>query len=312
MKRLKKMGIVIIAIASIICTASLIPAHAISNDKTVHANYYLTDDQENYINWDGERIDQEQRILVREETYINLAQGSYVRGTAHFTNSDGIELYLSVGMKRVDYKGNNSCDIIFGAYMDNTVNFMDWVSSQDHTYKLVDSKPVRFPFNLGYEAKEPAQKDGYTFMGWYDEQGYRFEKDSIIKKDLNVYAKYVKNSEKKAYTVNHYIEQLNGEYNIYESDMNHASNNQLIFADSMIKTGLTGFTFNAKKSDQSIVAGQDKELNLYYDRDINTVTFMDGNETLSVQNIKYEGKATMPETPIREGYKFIKWNTRLD
>ncbi|MFR6098664.1 MAG: InlB B-repeat-containing protein [Longibaculum sp.] len=39
---------------------------------------------------------------------------------------------------------------------------------------------------------------------------------------------------------------------------------------------------------------------------------MNGNETLSVQNIKYEGKATMLETPIREGYRFIKWNTRMD
>ncbi len=167
--------------------------------------------------------------------------------------------------------------------MDNTVNFMDWRSSQDHTYEQVDSKPVRFPYNLGYEAKDPAQKEGYTFMGWYDEQGYRFEKDSIIKEDLNVYAKYVKNSEKKVYTVNHYTEQLNGEYKNYESKKNQASNNQLILAESMIKTGLTGFIFNAEKSDKSIVAGQDDELNLYYDRDIKTVTFMNGNETLSVK-----------------------------
>lgn len=312
MRKLKEIVIVIIAIASMICTASIIPANAITNDKTVHVNYYLTDDQENYINWDGERIDLEQRILVKEETYVNLAQDSYVWGTTHFTTSDGIQLYLSVGMKKVDYKGKNSCDIIFGAYMDNTVNFMDWRSSQDHTYEQVDSKPVRFPYNLGYEAKDPAQKEGYTFMGWYDEQGYRFEKDSIIKEDLNVYAKYVKNSEKKVYTVNHYTEQLNGEYKNYESKKNQASNNQLILAESMIKTGLTGFIFNAEKSDKSIVAGQDDELNLYYDRDIKTVTFMNGNETLSVQNIKYEGKATMPETPIREGYRFIKWNTRMD
>lgn len=226
----------------------------------------------------------EQRILVKEETYVNLAQDSYVWGTTHFTTSDGIQLYLSVGMKKVDYKGGkNSCDIIFGAYMDNTVNFMDWRSSQDHTYEQVDSKPVRFPYNLGYEAKDPAQKEGYTFMGWYDEQGYRFEKDSIIKEDLNVYAKYVKNSEKKVYTVNHYTEQLNGEYKNYESKKNQASNNQLILAESMIKTGLTGFIFNAEKSDKSIVAGQDDELNLYYDRDIKTVTFMNGNETLSVK-----------------------------
>ncbi len=26
-------------------------------------------------------------------------------GTTHFTTSDGIQLYLSVGMKKVDYKG---------------------------------------------------------------------------------------------------------------------------------------------------------------------------------------------------------------
>lgn len=100
MRKLKEIVIVIIAIASMICTASIIPANAITNDKTVHVNYYLTDDQENYINWDGERIDLEQRILVKEETYVNLAQDSYVWGTTHFTTSDGIQLYLSVGMKK--------------------------------------------------------------------------------------------------------------------------------------------------------------------------------------------------------------------
>ncbi|MFR6098665.1 MAG: hypothetical protein ACLUIS_00710 [Longibaculum sp.] len=73
MRKLKEIVIVIIAIASMICTAS-IPANAITNDKTVHVNYCLTDDQENYINWDGERIDLEQRILVKEETYVNLVR----------------------------------------------------------------------------------------------------------------------------------------------------------------------------------------------------------------------------------------------
>ncbi|MFQ7800084.1 MAG: hypothetical protein ACLRHW_11130 [Coprobacillus cateniformis] len=36
MRKLREIVIVIIAIASMICTASIIPANAITNDKTVH------------------------------------------------------------------------------------------------------------------------------------------------------------------------------------------------------------------------------------------------------------------------------------
>lgn len=39
---------------------------------------------------------------------------------------------------------------------------------------------------------------------------------------------------------------------------------------------------------------------------------MNDGEIVSSQNIKYEGMASTPETPVKEGYRFIRWNTRQD
>lgn len=308
--KLKNILIIVSLLVTVIFTGIASPVQAAGN-KTVHIAYYLTDDQENYINWDGDRIDSQQRILLYEETRQNLGNGAYVLSQRQFTNSNGVTLYPAIGGKQVAYNQTDHCEMMFGYYMDNTVTYMDWNNAVDQQYVMVDSKPVRFPYNFDYETSTPSI-NGYTFIGWLDEDGYQYGRDSIIKKDVVVYARYVKNEDKKEYTVNHYVETLDGKYIVYDSEQKSAENKEEVLASSLVKTGLTGFSFNALMSDHSIIVGQNQTINLYYDRNIKTVTFMNGEVIDSVVNVKYEGKASIPQTPVKEGYKFVKWNTSPD
>lgn len=220
--KLRNKALAAVTIISLVLSGLMMPMQAASANKTVYAGFYLTDDQENYINWEGDRVDESYRIKIGEKIYANLQEGQLLAPGNNY-DYNGHTLH-NVTNKQVRYNGKDQIEMMFGYYMENMVTYMDWNSAQDHTYVPVDNKPVRFPENFDYETSVFAAKEGYTFIGWYDDAGNRLGKDSIIYDNINVYARYVENDNKRDYTIEHYVEGLDGQYTLYETENKQAEN----------------------------------------------------------------------------------------
>lgn len=311
LQNVKKRFVMVVTLISVMFSGLMMPLHADMEDKTVHIGYYLSDREENYINWEGERVDEEHRILISEKTVSGLREGEWFWSDHNF-KYENHNLKTVIGMKVVKYNGGSHSELAFGVYMEHMVTYMDWRNAVDHTYVIVDDKPSCYPDDFEYETNVSTEKEGYTFIGWYDNEGNRLRKDTKISNDTTVYARYVEDSRKQEYTIEHYTEDLSGQYKLFETETGQAEESEKIEAERYKKTGLNGFHFNADISDASITVGEDATLRLYYDRDIKTVSFMSDGMEVSSQSIKYEGMAAVPETPVKEGYRFVRWNTRQD
>ena len=163
-------------------------------------------------------------------------------------------------------------------------------------------------------------KQGYTFAGWYID--YTCSKpytgststmpstftnalgqSDLKAKGMVLFAKWIPSADTQ-YTVEHYLEELNGSYKLSAAETRQGTT-EAMTADSANE--YPGFTARAFE-EQTIAPDGSTVVRVYYNRNQYTVTW-DLNDGMrqTIQNYKYGAEMAAPK-PAREGYTFSGWN----
>jgi len=153
-------------------------------------------------------------------------------------------------------------------------------------------------------------REGYAFIKWVNENDIEYKNGDIYRDLGNINLTAVWQASDVSYTVNHYLENLAGVYELDETKVILGLIDQNVTAN--IKT-YTGFEFNNEHPSSKIsgIVTDDNSLvlSVYYKREIFIVNFVDFNDTnLKTENVKYLGAATAPEDPTRAGHTFNNWS----
>lgn len=166
-------------------------------------------------------------------------------------------------------------------------------------------------------------KHGYTFSGWYDNQGLNGNKITTLDvsnktSDITLYGKWTKNKEPySSYIVNHYLEDENGtvtkdnkKYKLDNTETKQAQTDTTVTENAHTYEG-----YEAEKSSISGIATEDGSLvlNFYYNKKQYKVTFdSKGGTKVNDQTKIYGEKVDEPENPTKDGYKFLYWYEEKD
>ncbi|MFO7886913.1 MAG: S-layer homology domain-containing protein, partial [Eubacteriales bacterium] len=172
------------------------------------------------------------------------------------------------------------------------------VTFEDFDGSIIDTQKVKY----GGDAAAPSisNREGYNFLKWNTDF-------TDVKNNLTVSALWSAQSSVN-YKVNHYTEKLDGNYKLEKTENSSGTTNTTASAAAL---SLDGFTFNEEDSITSgnISADGSLELDLFYDRNIYSVSFEDfDGSIIDTQQVKYGGDAILPANPYRAGYKFENWN----
>ncbi len=146
---------------------------------------------------------------------------------------------------------------------------------------------------------------GYTFAGWDQEVPTLMPNNDVV---LN--ALWTANTNT-AYKVEHYIEKLDGTYELKETENLTGTTDTNAVAVSKL---YSGFTFNASHASNvlegNIEADGSRVLKVYYSRNSYTLTInVDGVE--NNVSYKYEEAVALPTTPTKVGYTFSTWSPEV-
>lgn len=155
-------------------------------------------------------------------------------------------------------------------------------------------------FDQSYTLPEPT-KVGYTFLGWYyGTQRVADGDEWSIDKSITLDAKWLANVNT-SYRVEHYIELLDGTYELKDTDNYTGTSDTL--ANPGVKT-YTGFTSPLK---QTVIIKPDgsQVVEYYYTRNSYTISFItNGGIAVATQTLKYGEE--LPST-VRDGFTFGGW-----
>ena len=167
--------------------------------------------------------------------------------------------------------------------------------------------------NLATEPTSPT-KVGYVFDGWYtsSDEGTTLETEydftTPITKDVKLYAKWLQGTNTR-YTVKHYKQNVDEEgYTFYEADYKTGTTDTETSSTAKAYEGFTAKGFE----EQTILPDGTTVVEIYYDRNIYTVSFSDDGEISESQTLRYEQTATEPTSPTKTGYTFDGWYTSSD
>ena len=160
-------------------------------------------------------------------------------------------------------------------------------------------KPVPTEYGTEIEAPEAPARDGYLFAGWTPDVGIM---DDVNGKTFN--AVWISETET-FYTVETYTMNTVGEYE-KSSKVIVADAGESVTAEYTVPTG---FSYNANKSVDRGTVAEDNSLVLKIYLDRNTYKFttvVDGVSTSA--SYLYGAMVSEPVTPVKDGYKFVKWD----
>ncbi len=208
-----------------------------------------------------------------------------------------------------------------------------------NTVTGASSLPASATYYYGQEVTiaPDATAPGYKFTGWSIRTGdTSIVGGKMIMPDSNVVIRGAFNAEgKTAYKVEHYFEDLDGNY-ILDSSKTESLTGQTdtdAIAVPLSGSDITGFTFNATKSENTrhgkIAGDGSLVLMLYYDRSEHTVTYQytghvpatalpgyttdsNGAQIIDSYTAKYRYGETVEVKPIASapGYSFDGWTPR--
>lgn len=157
---------------------------------------------------------------------------------------------------------------------------------------------------------QPATKEGYDFLGWYEDETFTTPIDSISNRtgDITVYAKWEAKKDT-PYKVLHYKEDDDGNYELVVTDNLTGETNTTVTATPKNYTGYKeNLTHVDRISTGTVAADGSLVLKLYYNKEKYKVTFEPKNDTtIDDQIVKYQDKATEPTKPLKNGYEFQYW-----
>ena len=194
------------------------------------------------------------------------------------------------------------------------------VTFMDGTDGYIDMKLVGY----GSSVTRPSDpdKDGYAFRGWYadPELTEEFDFSSAITTDTSVYAKWEKDAEPEptVYTVTF----MDGDEELSTQQVEDGkaavkpedpTKDGYAFKGWYADEALTEeFDFSAAiTADTTVYAKWEKDAEPEPEPEpqptLYTVTFMDGDEELSTQQVEDGKAAVKPEEPTKDGYSFKGW-----
>ena len=238
------------------------------------------------------------------------------------TKKDASEAYNSTYVKRNKTYSNWSWDksTVSGSVKNN--GYTVWATKEYNvTFETDGGKPVPAPqvVRWGKYATKPTEipvkGDSWVFNGWYtDETGaveFDFDK-TAIKANTTIYAGY-----DSVYEIHYFKQLVDGSYEEDTASFVRGFAKEGTMINAPEKNYGTHFLLNAEKSNMSgpVIKATVKEgkvnclvLNVYYDRDMHTVTFdtQDGTKIDPVE-VRCGNPVAQPITPSKAGYYFSGW-----
>ena len=168
-----------------------------------------------------------------------------------------------------------------------------------------------------------ATKHGYTFSGWYDNQGLNGNKIISLDvsdktTDITLYGKWIKNKEPYSnYIINHYLEDEDGTVT-KDSKKYKLDNTQTKSAETDSTVTENAHTYEGYVAENSSLSGKVTEdgslvLDFYYNKKQYKITFdSKGGTEVDDQTKSYGEKVDEPKDPTREGYKFLYWYEEIN
>jgi len=154
---------------------------------------------------------------------------------------------------------------------------------------------------------------GYTFSGWYIDKNLTqpFTANTMPAGNTTLYAKWTPNTVN--YTVEHYKQNLNGQYDI--EDTENTWSGIVGTETTAINKDYEGFTAQTVKQ-QTIAADGSTRVAIYYDRNSYDLRFDYDNDNGNVVTVKMPYGSKILDTikslnPVREGYEFNGWDKTI-
>lgn len=163
----------------------------------------------------------------------------------------------------------------------------------------------------------PPKKEGYLFVSWLKD-GLEYNENSPINEDITLTASWIEvpkilNNYTVTFIIDDKIEQTKVKEFETIKEPNIPEKEDYIFLGWYVGDEL--YNFSSKVTKDIILTAK-------YKLDVVTVTYdLDGGEGLAIETIPKGENLSIPSTPIKEGYKFIKWvlnnedfsfNTKID
>lgn len=174
---------------------------------------------------------------------------------------------------------------------------------------------VLLPGSLVTKPQDPT-KDGFVFDKWVTESGgttaWNFDTDVMPLSNVSLYAKWIP-IPPSSYKVEHYQEQLDGSYVMFESTTQQGTVGDTVQA---LNNEYVGYTHDATNSNNVltgvVTADGNLTLKVYYTRNVYSITFKDHDGTvLATITGKHGTPITLPANPIRLLYVFSHWSEVL-
>ncbi|MGI5098449.1 InlB B-repeat-containing protein [Treponema vincentii] len=156
------------------------------------------------------------------------------------------------------------------------------------------------------------EKDGMQFAGWNTD---KVETPASFPSKDTEYTAQWETPKAGSYKVIHWKQPIVG---VTYTEKEEESLNGTVgdYTDAKQRT-YQGFHVSTDKhlggkiTQQKIEADGKTVIDIYYDRNIVTVTFKDSDKVLSSQSGRYEAKVLEPVTPEKEGHTFKQWNPAM-
>ena len=147
-------------------------------------------------------------------------------------------------------------------------------------------------------------KEGYTFIGWYNENNEKVTHPITVTENITLHSKYEINT----YTVS-----------FYHSNEKYVEDQKVNYGESAVKPSIdptkedynfSGWVIKGTNNKYDFTSKVTKDIELessFTAKPTYTVTFKIGNEVILTENVIEGHKATSKEAPYKKGYLFDKW-----
>ncbi|TVP95512.1 MAG: hypothetical protein EA374_03650 [Acholeplasmatales bacterium] len=180
----------------------------------------------------------------------------------------------------------------------------------DYDTDGVDDDTLAVTFGEAYVLPVPVpEKVGFDFDGWLDSDGMPFAASGTVDfdSDVTVTAQWTPRTDTE-YTVKTFTQNIDDDdYTLLSTAVLTAETLSLVILEPEVPEG---FTLNAALSElEGVVAADGSlELEIYFDRAVYTVTFLDlSDDVLKVEDVRFGGTATPPVYTV-PGFT-VSWDT---
>ena len=147
-------------------------------------------------------------------------------------------------------------------------------------------------------------KEGYTFIGWYNENNEKVTHPITVTEDITLHSKYEINT----YTVS-----------FYHNNEKYVEDQKVNYGESAVKPSIdptkedynfSGWVIKGTNNKYDFTSKVTKDIELessFTAKPTYTVTYKIGNEVILTENVIEGHKVTSKEAPYKKGYLFDKW-----